>query len=239
MPIFVCEFNKNYEIFLAEVYEYVVSNFARDFNLSSLNKIEIEESLPGLSDGRMIDPNNILLSKRLYDLLPILDIASLYGNDDFDSIVGALCHELCHINEQSVMPSIHEICYNEIKDINYCVALFWIEYIVETKTNAKITRNKSNFCKDVALCNWNIIKFNYEDADTSNYFYLIKILSYVLANCQMPTYSNTIKNTTVKNMVIELYDAISQIKGLYPFDSINNLDEIKRIFLSYKKQFAV
>ena len=55
----------------------------------------------------------------------------------------------------------------------------------------------------------------------------------------MPTYSNTIKNTTVKNMVIELYDAISQIKGLYPFDSINNLDEIKRIFLSYKKQFAV
>ena len=46
MPTLVCKFNKNYEGFLKDVYEYVVENFAKDFNLSVLNKIEIVPSLP-------------------------------------------------------------------------------------------------------------------------------------------------------------------------------------------------
>ena len=66
MPVFVCEFNKNYEAFLSLVYEYVIATFAQGLNLSSLKKIEIVDSLPGSSDGRMVDSNTILLSKRLW-----------------------------------------------------------------------------------------------------------------------------------------------------------------------------
>ena len=151
MPVFVCKFNKNYELFLSYVYEYIIINFAQNFNLSSLRRIEIVDSLPGLSDGRMVDSNTILLSKRLYDLLTTFDIEVLKSNDNFNSIVGTLYHELCHINEPAIMPNIHSFCHNDEIDIEYCVALFWIEYIVELKTNIVLKMNKEKFCNDVAL----------------------------------------------------------------------------------------
>lgn len=241
MPTFVCKFNKNYEVFLSHVYEYIIANFAQGFNLSSLNKIEIVDSLPGSNDGRMVDANTILLSKRLYDLLSIFDIKLLQNDDNFNSIVGTLYHELCHINEQTIMPNIHSICYNDEIDIEYCVALFWIEYVVELKTNAALKRNKDKFCDDVALCDWEISKFNFEDADTSNYFYLIKVLPYVLANYYNQksfSYFSKIKNVIVRNMAIELNDAVLDVLKLYPFDDINKLHKIKTIFLTYKKHLV-
>lgn len=241
MPIFVCKFNKNYEVFLRNVYEYIIVNFAQDFYLSSLTKIEIVDSLPGSSDGRMVDANNILLSKRLYGLLSTFDIEALKGNDDFNSIVGTLYHELCHINEQTIMPNIHSVCYNDETNIEYCVALFWIEYIVELKTNTVLKRNNDKFCNDVASCDWKINKFNFEDADTSNYFYLLKVLPYVLANCynhKSTTYFDKIKNSSIRNMAIELNDAVLEILKEYPFDDINKLHKIKTVFLTYKKQMV-
>ena len=240
MPVFVCEFNKNYEVFLSLVYEYVIATFAQGLNLSSLKKIEIVDSLPGSSDGRMVDSNTILLSKRLYDLLSTFDIETLKSNDNFNSIVGTLYHELCHINEQAIMPNIHSFCHNDEIDIEYCVALFWIEYIVELKTNRVLKRNKDKFCNDVALCEWNIDKFNFEDADTSNYFYLIKVLPYVLASCSNDrnySYFDLIKNASVKNMALELNDAVLESLREYPFDDINKLHKIKTVFINYKNHF--
>ena len=139
------------------------------------------------------------------------------------------------------MPNIHSICNNDEIDIEYCVALFWIEYVVELKTNAALKRNKDKFCDDVALCDWEISKFNFEDADTSNYFYLIKVLPYVLANCynqKSLTYFDKIKNVIVRNMAIELNDAVLDVLKLYPFDDINKLHKIKTIFLTYKKHLV-
>ena len=241
MPVFVCEFNKNYEVFLSHVYKYIITNFAQDFNLSSLRRIEIVDSLPGLSDGRMVDANTILLSKRLYDLLSTFDIKLLKNDDNFNSIVGTLYHELCHINEQTIMPNIHSFCCNDEIDIEYCVALFWIEYIVELKTNKALKRNKDKFCNDVALCEWNIDKFNFEDDDTSNYFYLIKVLPYVLASCcydRNSSYFDSIKNTSVKNIAIDLNNAVLESLREYPFDDINKLHKIKTVLLTYKTQMV-
>lgn len=238
MPTFVCKFNKNYEVFLKHVYEYVVENFAKDFNLSVLNKIEIVPSLPCLSDGR-IEGTNILLSKRLYDLLPALDLDLLRDNNDFNFIVSTLYHELCHLNEQTILPNIHAICNRDDIDIDYFVAQFWIEYIVETKTNAIFKRNKSKFCDDIAINGWKINKADYDTQNTTNYFYLIKVLPYALAYChnQKSDYVAQIKNPIVRNMVIELYDAISNIQDKYPVDDMNSLNEIKRIFFTYQKTF--
>lgn len=241
MPVFVCKFNKNYELFLSHVYKYIITNFAQDFNLSSLRRIEIVDSLPGLSDGRMVDANTILLSKRLYDLLSTFDIKLLKNDDNFNSIVGTLYHELCHINEQTIMPNIHSLCYNDEIDIEYCAALFWIEYIVELKTNKALKRNKDKFCNDVASCEWNIDKFNFEDDDTSNYFYLIKVLPYVLASCcndRNSSYFDSIKNTSVKNIAIELNNAVLESLREYPFDDINKLHKIKTVLLTHKIQMV-
>ena len=238
MPSFVCKFNKNYEVFLKHVYEYVIENFAKDFNLSLLNKIEIVPSLPCSSDGR-IEGTNILLSKRLYDLLPTLDIDLLRDNNDFNLIVSTLYHELCHLNEQTILPNIHAICNRDDIDIDYFVAQFWIEYIVETKTNAVFKRNKSKFCDDIALNEWKINKADYDTQNTTNYFYLIKVLPYALAYChnKKSDYVVRIKNPIVRNMIVELYDAISNIQDKYPVDDMNSLNEIKRIFLTYQKTF--
>ena len=238
MPTFVCKFNKNYEVFLKHVYEYVVKNFVKDFNVSVLNKIEIVPSLPCSSDGR-IEGTNILLSKRLYDLLPTLDIDLLRDNNDFNLIVSTLYHELCHLNERTILPNFHAICNRDNIDIDYFVAQFWIEYIVETKTNAIFKRNKSKFCDDIAINEWKINKADYDTQNTTNYFYLIKVLPYALAYChnQKSDYVAQIKNPIVRNMVIELYDAISNVQNKYPVDDMNSLNEIKRIFSTYQKKF--
>lgn len=238
MPTLVCKFNKNYESFLKDVYEYVVENFAKDFYLSVLNKIEIVPSLPCSSDGK-IEGTNILLSKRLYDLLPTLDPDQLRDNDDFNLIVSTLYHEFCHLNEQTILPNIHAICNRVDIDIDYFVAQFWIEYIVETKTNSVFKRNKSKFCDDIALNEWAINKADYNTQNTTNYFYLIKVLPYALACCQneKSDYVVRIKNPIIRNMVVELYDAISNIQNKYPVDDMNSLNEIKRIFLTYQKTF--
>lgn len=236
MPSFTCKFNRSYEIFLGEVYEYVVSKFAKEFDLSALTEIEIVHSLPGSSDGRMVD-NNILLSKRLYDLLPKLDI---HDNNDFNLVVSTLYHELCHINERTIMPNIHAVCYEEEKGIDYCVALFWIEYIVETKTDAVFRKDRSQFCHYLAESDWRIDRFNFDDNKTFNYFWLIKILPYVLVafhNKGISTYTERIKNKLVRNMVSELYNVILDLQKAYPFDDINKLCEIKRVMISYQKQF--
>ena len=238
MATFLCKFNKNYEVFLKLVYKYVVDNFAKDFNLSVLNKVEIVPSLPCSSDGR-IEGTNILLSKRLYDLLPTLDLDLLRDNNDFDLIVSTLYHELCHLNERTILPNIHAICNRDDIDIDYFVAQFWIEYIVEIKTNAVFKRNKSKFCDDIALNEWKINKADYDTQNTTNYFYLIKVLPYALAYChnQKSDYVVQIKNPIVRNMVIELYDAISNVQNKYPVDDMNSLNEIKRIFSTYQKTF--
>ncbi len=238
MPTFVCKFNKNYEVFLKHVYEFVIENFAKDFNLSVLNKIEIVPSLPCLSDGR-IEGTTILLSKRLYDLLPTLDLDLLRDNDDFNLIISTLYHELCHLNEQTILPNIHAICNRDDIDIDYFVAQFWIEYIVEIKTNAVFKRNKSNFCDDIALNEWKINNADYDTQNTTNYFYLIKVLPYALAyyHNEKSDYVARIKNPIVRNMTVELYDALSNIQNEYPVDDMNSLNEIKRIFLTYQKTF--
>ena len=189
----------------------------------------------------MVDANTILLSKRLYDLLSTFDIKLLKNDDNFNSIVGTLYHELCHINEQTIMPNIHSLCYNDEIDIEYCAALFWIEYIVELKTNKALKRNKDKFCNDVASCEWNIDKFNFEDDDTSNYFYLIKVLPYVLASCcndRNSSYFDSIKNTSVKNIAIDLNNAVLESLREYPFDDINKLHKIKTVLLTYKTQMV-
>ena len=238
MPTFICKFYINYEVFLKHVYEYVVENFAKDFKLSVLNKIEIVPSLPCSSDGR-IEGTNILLSKRLYELLPTLDLDLLIDNNDFNLIVSTLYHELCHLNERTILPNIHAICNRDNIDIDYFVAQFWIEYIVETKTNAVFKRNKSKFCDDIALNEWKINKADYNTQNTTNYFYLIKVLPYALAYYQNEKSDCVaqIKNPIVRNMVVELYDAISNIQDKYPVDDMNSLNEIKRIFFTYQKTF--
>lgn len=238
-PILVCKFNNYYENFLSKIYKNVITNFARDFDLSALSKIEIVEVLHGSSDGRLIG-NDILLSKRLFDLLPTLDIESLENNSVFNLLISTLFHELCHLNERSITPNIHSMCDRDIIDIDYFVALVWIEYIVELKTNLVFKRKKTDFRKAVALNEWKICKSNFNDFDTSNYFYLVKVLPYILADLDDTTineYSKQIKNTVVKRMVIELYYTVTRIKKYYPFDDFKILNQIKNILLHYENHF--
>lgn len=198
------------------------------------------KGLPGESDGRMTDAHSILISSRLYNQLPTLDINNLQGNEKFQLIVRTLFHELCHISEITTMPKIHRYSFSH-KNIGYMIALFWIEYIVERKTCAKINSQIDELCIDAAENDWSISKLNFTDADCSNYFYLTKVLAYVIARVratgEMTIYLKTIRNPIVKSMIYELNKEVTHLEVLYPFDNMEILNEIKRLFEKYWESF--
>ena len=89
------------------------------------------------------------------------------------------------------------------------------------------------------MSDWKINKFNLDDDNTSNYFYLIKVLSYVLADLQSKkdfTILEKFKNPIVGNMAVELNDVVLDVLKLYPFDDIKKLHKIKSVLLAYEKQ---
>jgi len=232
----ICRFNHKYEVFLKDLFDYVITRYGNGLELSKLKSIEMVKSLSNESDGRMIDEKSIQISSRLYKHLPTLDVSDLHYNDTFKIIVKTFYHELCHISEISVMPQIHQYGFSQ-EGINFMVALFWIEYIVERKSYAIINLYDNKLCTDVAKNRWNISKLNYDEADCSNYFYLTKVLPYVIARIQVDgsanTYIKTIKNPIVQSMVYELNNEVLRIEVFYPFDGIENLRGIHELFEKY------
>jgi len=105
--VILCKFNNQYELFLQALYGYCVIKFGRELNLSALHTIEMVEKLPFGSDGRMIDEHTIHISSRLYETLPVFEIAELHENKNFQTLTRTLFHELCHINERSIMLQMH------------------------------------------------------------------------------------------------------------------------------------
>lgn len=71
-----CSYNHKYHIFLNKVVELVLNQYGSDLNINTLKEIELRniDEFEIKTDGRTVGNNKIIVTSRLYDFLPTLNI---------------------------------------------------------------------------------------------------------------------------------------------------------------------
>ena len=77
-----CFYNYEYHIFLNKVVELVLNQYGSDLNISTLREIELRNinEFEIITDGRTVGNGKIIVTSRLYDYLPTLDLEKLQEN---------------------------------------------------------------------------------------------------------------------------------------------------------------
>ena len=94
-----CLYNEVFDQFLKEVVQLILSKYSSQLNIESLEEIELvnKNVYPYETDGRIISNSKIVVTSRLYELLPCFDITTLKENENFIKLKKTLYHELRHI----------------------------------------------------------------------------------------------------------------------------------------------
>ena len=109
IPNVNCKYDEQLNLFLGNIVQYTLRKYAFKLDISSLREVELINvgELPIQTDGRVIDDSKIILTSRLFDLLPNYEIERLYRNKNFKQIVCTLYHEMGHINDMKLYPKIY------------------------------------------------------------------------------------------------------------------------------------
>lgn len=183
MKIF-CLYNMEYHVFLNKVVGYVLSQYGDKLNIATLEEVELvnKNVFEYETDGKTISNSKIIVTSRLYELLPSFDIQSLLENNDFKLLYNTIYHEMGHINDMIVMPQLYDCVLNcEKINGNYIVCLFWLEYIAEKRTAGLENVNDMDICDQFVDRKWECSFFNLNSTNDKNFFYLNKVLPYFLA----------------------------------------------------------
>ena len=128
MRIF-CQYNPQLDNFLHELVEYVLDLYGKQLLLDDLEEIELKEGLTGSSDGRVKDGGKkIVLSSRLFSLLPTYKVSELLENETYRHIANILYHEMGHVSDMKMMPQIYAVAQDLKKEEQMLPAFFWAEY---------------------------------------------------------------------------------------------------------------
>jgi len=123
MRIF-CQYSPQLDCFLKDLVEYVLDSYGNQLLLDDLEEIELIKDLPGSSDGRVIEGGKkILLSSRLFSLLPTYEVSELLEDENYRLIVNTLYHEMGHVSDMKIMPNIYAAAQNLKNENVTCVLL--------------------------------------------------------------------------------------------------------------------
>lgn len=94
MKIF-CAYSQELHRFLNEVVKLVLDKYGSNLNIHTLEEIELvnKNDLPYETDGKVLSKSKIIVTSRLYELLPTLTISELINNNDYRMLRKTLYHE--------------------------------------------------------------------------------------------------------------------------------------------------
>ena len=233
-----------WEIFLKSVVKYTLDIYSAELNLSRLKLIELINisEFEIQKDGSACENGTkIILTSRLYDMLPNYNIEELEDNRDFKTIVNTMYHEMGHITDWVNYPKLYEIAESDSDIKKMLPALFWLEYLAEKRSCQVAILDKMDICEQFVQNEWHPYKINLSSADTSNFFYLNKVISYFLPRIMdkdvTAYYLNRINNKLLTKYLEKLIDEIEQLEKLLPFDDIDFLTNLYEIMNEYYKKF--
>lgn len=243
MKVF-CSYNKEFHIFLNEVVELILNKYAFELNIDTLEEIELvnKKEYGYETDGRVIDCHKIIVTSRLYELLPSLDLEKLDGNKDYASLKQTLYHEMGHINDMVLMPELYKCGFCKDNNRERIVSQFWLEYIAEKRSDGFEGIENFDLCNDFVKQSWEctMCSFN-SNFNSSNFAYLIKALPYFMATTKdvniRNKYMNQLRNNLLKEFVDELDKEILTFEKLGLFDDVTVLFGLYNVINKFYKKF--
>lgn len=241
----ICQYNKELENFLEKVVEYTLSKYGQELNLVNLQEIELRDisEFDLKKDGTTYENGTkIMVTSRLYDMLPCLSVEKLENNPNFKMIVNTLYHEMGHITDWAQYPRIYaEAESMENKKVGL-PSLFWIEYIAEKRSQSKDNSNSTEFCVQFVKGQWHAHYCSFDDIKEENFFYMNKVISYFMARTVdvifREKFMNEISNELLKEYLCELRVEIERLEKLLPFDEPEKLCDLYDIMNKYYKKFC-
>lgn len=239
-----CLYSEKYERFLEETVKYIIARWGNELDLSGLEIIELKESdkYQFNSEGRTYNKGkNIILSSDAYDQLDELAIEKIADSEKFKSIVNTIYHEMVHASDWKKMPQLYGMVEDNSESSLKIASLFWLEYLAEKRSSEKGLVNHNSFCEDFVTREWKAYRIDFNDIDTENFIYLCKILPYFMGRTieqqKRATYLTIMKNTLLKEMIVELDHEIKVLEMQYPFDDPEKLNDLYNILNQYCKKF--
>lgn len=239
-----CSYSQNMDKFIKRVVDYTVDNYALDLDISALKSILLIPSsqLPYHTDGKTCNRGTeILVTSRLYELLPSLEIDKISDNINFKCIVNTLYHEMGHVNDWKKMPNLYMVVERADNIKHAWPALFWLEYISEKRSCSANLISYADFCSSFVKQEWKSNQFNFQFANEKNFFYLTKVLSYFMARtinyCDRNAYLGVCENELLKKLIADIDAEISKLEKIPLFDDPNKLEPLYKIFDNYLSKF--
>jgi len=241
----ICRYNKKLEDFLKSVVEYTLGKYGQELNLVNLQQIElINISKFNLEKDGSTDKNGtrIIVTSRLYDMLPCFSIEKIEKDTNFKKIVNTLYHEMGHITDWVRYPKLYAEA-ETMENVKVGLpALFWLEYIAEKRSCLKNDYDNFEFCNQFVKRQWHAYYSNFYDIKESNFLYLNKMLPYFLARTvdtnDREKYVNEINNELLKNYIQELRVEVDRLEKLLPFDEAEKLNILYGIMNKYYDGFC-
>lgn len=239
----VCQYDKELEKFLVSVVEYTVNKYGDELNLQNLKQIELIDisEFDIEKDGSTYDNGTrIIVTSRLYDMLPNYNIKELVYDNNFKLLVNTMYHEMGHVSDWQKYPNIY-LEAETMKEMKKALpALFWLEYLAELRSCHVEGANVEEFCTQFVQRQWHSYKNDLSIIDESNFFYMNKLLPYFIARTKTEKgqkYLKEVKNVLLCDYINELIVELDQLKENLPFDDIEVLENLYDIMNRYYKKF--
>lgn len=244
-----CFYNYEYHIFLNKVVELVLNQYGSDLNISTLREIELRNinEFEIITDGRTVGNGKIIVTSRLYELLPTLNINCLNDNNDYKLLKQTIYHEMGHINDMAYMPNLYKCVFENVlkkaADINASTSsLFWIEYIAEKRSSGFENVYDLEICDEFVDAEWKCSMSSFfSDYNENNFCYLTKILPYFLGRTThekvRQEYLIKIKNNVLTDYIDELDNELKSLETKGIFDDLDVLNSLYGIIKKYERIF--
>ena len=229
-----CAYNQEYDRFLISVVEYVIRKYGDNLDLRNVEEIELIKTVEdSTTDGRFLGAR-IVVTERLYKMLPILDIMQLEDNEVFEEIAGVLYHEMGHATDMVRMPKMYScVLYEDLTLENMATYLF-LEYIAERRTQYLGINEYDTFCASIKAGEWN--KYDVWSSKDA-FYYLSKLFVYFIIKTNVKgnrrEYLNDDKSQLLLEYVNALDHALQTVYSLLPFDEVEKCKPIADVMKKY------
>lgn len=247
MKVF-CSCDVRYDAFFKAVVKLTIDKYGSQLNIDTLKEIELidKNDLPYETDGKTLNASKIIVTSRLYELLPNLEIDTLKNNENYAMLRKTLYHEMGHINDMVVMPKLYNCVLKSFEVRNVYVdsiaALFWVEYIAEKRTAFFENVYNLEICDDFVKRKWHCsIADPYAQYGEKNFFYLTKLLPCFIArtskNDLREQYLYRIENKLLIQYINEIDNEVKFLETQGLFDDLRLLKRLCTTIDKYYKAF--
>ena len=244
-----CSYNQELHDFLNKVVGLILDKYGAMLNLDTLEEIELidKKELPYETDGKVLSKSKIIITSRLYELLPTLEIDNLSNNDDYAMLRKTLYHEMGHINDMMFMPKLYNFVLVDFENRNVNAdsisALFWLEYLAEKRTAFFENVYNLEICDEFVKRKWHCSMIDpYAHYGEKNFYYLTKLLPYFMARTNRQDlrqqYLNQIENRLLLEYINEIDTEIRFLEDKEMFDNLEILRGVNEIINNYCKNLV-